>query len=364
MSSVFGKIFRAATWGESHGPAVGCVVDGCPSNLELTEADVQKELDKRKPGQSDLTTSRGESDTVKILSGVFEGRTLGTPISMMVENRDADPSSYEELIGKPRPGHADYTYMAKYGNVDWRGGGRASARETIGRVAAGAVAGKLLETRGINVIAYTKQIGAVESKELLDSSMKGIQDLIYSNPARTIDASVAKDMEEQVMVARAQKDSVGGVVECAAFNVPQGLGEPVFDKISADLGKAVLSIPACKGVEFGRGFEFAQMRGSESNDEFILNDKKVSTKTNNCGGILGGMTDGMPIVFRCVFKPTASIGKKQKTVDVNTLSGAEIQVEGRHDPCIVPRAVPVVEAMAKLVLADHGLISGFIPRRL
>lgn len=363
MSSIFGRIFQVSSWGESHGKAVGCVVDGCPSNLSLDESVIQRELDKRRPGQSEVTTSRREADEVEIVSGVFEGKTTGTPISMLVANSDADSSKYENLVGKPRPSHADYTYREKYGNVDWRGGGRASARETVARVAAGAVAGKILERMKVQVTAYTKQVGEAVSSETLAGGMRGVEDLIYSNSVRALDSSRAKEMEEIINTVKRQGDSVGGVVECVALNVPAGVGEPCFDKINARLGAAILSIPACKGVEFGDGFDLAIMRASEVNDEFQVSGKKVSTAANHSGGIQGGISNGMPVILRAVFKPTASIGKKQKTVDLDDFKNTEIKISGRHDPCIVPRAVPVVEAMAKIVLADMMVEAGFIPRK-
>jgi chorismate synthase len=362
--NTFGRLFRVTTWGESHGPAVGCVVDGCPSNLELGALDVQRELDRRRPGQSAITTQRQEPDAVELLSGVFEERTLGTPISMLVRNRDADPSKYREFIAKPRPGHADLTWRMKFGHVDWRGGGRSSARETVGRVAAGAVAKKLLSKFNIQVCAYTKQIGAIASEESLDVSMKGVADLVESNPVRALDAERAREMEALVRAAARAGDSVGGVVECVALNAPQGLGEPVFGKMTADLARAMMSIPAAKGVEFGVGFAAAGLLGSEVNDEYEARNGWVVTRTNRSGGIQGGITNGMPLVLRVAFRPTASIRKRQHTVDLAQGKNAYLQIEGRHDPCVVPRAVPVVEAMMNLTVADHMLQAGYIPRRL
>lgn len=364
MGNTFGNVFRLTTWGESHGPAVGCVLDGCPTGLELGADDVQRQLDRRRPGQSQVTTSRGEADEVELLSGVFEGRTLGTPISMLVRNLDKDSSKYREIIHKPRPGHADLTWRMKYGHVDWRGGGRSSARETVGRVAGGAVALKLLNRFNVQVVGYTKQIGSVKSEETLDASMKGVSDLIESNPVRALDVEQAKAMEDEVREAKRQGDSVGGVVECVALNVPPGMGEPVFGKLTAELAAAVASIPGCRGVEFGMGFQSSGMRGSEVNDEFTFQNGVVKTRTNRCGGIQGGISNGMPVVLRAAFKPTASMGKRQRTVDLNLKKDSYLKVEGRHDPCIAPRAVPVVEAMVSLVLADHMLMSGAIPRRL
>ncbi len=364
-SNTFGKEFSVTTWGESHGAAVGCVVDGCPAGLKITVADVQKDLDRRRPGQSDIATQRGETDKVEILSGVFEGKTVGTPISMIVRNEDADSSKYKEFISKPRPGHADFTWQAKFGIRDWRGGGRASARETVGRVAAGAVAKRLLaETLGVRVISYTKQIGQIAAKDMKITDVCHCKDIIYSNPIRALDIERANEMEEDIHLAMSKGDSLGGIIECIVLGVPAGLGEPVFDKLSADLAKAVCSIPAVKGVEFGLGFELAGMKGSEVNDVFVSEKGKVVTRTNKAGGINGGISNGMPIVLRAAIKPTASISQEQETVDMKTKKPAKIKIEGRHDPCIVPRAVPVVEAMAALVLADHGLRSGKIPRTL
>ena len=357
-------MFTATTWGESHGPAVGCVVDGCPSGLELAVGDIQRELDRRRPGQSDLTTSRSEDDAAELLSGVFEDRTTGTPISILVRNRDADPSRYREFINRPRPGHADYTWRIKFGHVDWRGGGRSSARETVGRVAAGAVAKKLLHRFGVQAVAYTRQIGNIRSDEAFDSPVKGLTDLVDSNPVRAIDPEKAHEMAAAVREAARVGDSLGGVVECIVFNTPAGLGEPVFGKMTSDLAAAAMSIPAARGVEFGVGFDSASMLGSESNDEYVFEVGRVRTKTNRCGGIQGGITNGMPIVLRVAFKPTASIRKRQRTVDLKTGRPAYLQVEGRHDPCVVPRAVPVVEAMVNLVLADHMILAGLIPRAL
>jgi chorismate synthase len=371
MSNTFGKSFSITTYGESHGNAVGCVIDGCPSGLNIKKEDIQKELDRRKPGQSPLTTPRAEEDTVEILSGIFEDKTLGTPISMIIRNKDADSSKYFKIQDTPRPGHADLAWREKFGNVDFRGGGRSSARETAARVAGGAVAKKLLEKFGIEIIAYAVSVRNVEvSREEIEnqfSDMREINEIrkiIESNPVRCILPEKAKLMENLILDAKSRGDSVGGVIEVRAFGVPPGIGEPVFDKINSDLAKALMSIPAIKGVEIGAGFELTRMLGSESNDEFIIENGKIKTATNNCGGILGGMSNGMPIIARIAVKPTASIPRKQKTVNIKTMKPAEIAVEGRHDPCIIPRAVPVAEAMTALVLADHGIRSGLIPGRL
>lgn len=347
MGNTFGAVFRITTWGESHGAAVGVVVDGCPAGLPLTEADVQRELNRRRPGQSSVTTPRRESDTVQILSGVFEGVTTGTPICMLVWNEDVDSSKYEPLKELYRPGHADFTYEAKYGIRDYRGGGRASARETVGRVAAGAVAKKLLETAGIRVVGFTRQLGGIRADRVELAE-------IERNPVRAPDAEAAKLMVEAIEVARQEGDSLGGIVELWGLGVPPGLGEPVFDKLDADLGKAMLSIPAVKGVEIGLGFEVARLRGSQSNDEFVTEGGRIVTRTNNAGGILGGISTGADIVVRIAVKPTSSIPKPQMTVDRHG-KPVPVEVKGRHDPTICPRVVPVAEAMMALVLADHWL---------
>jgi len=363
MGNTFGRLFTLTTFGESHGAAVGCVVDGCPSGLELSLSDIQAELNRRRPGQSKVTTSRSEADEARILSGVFEGKTLGTPIAMVIQNRDADPSKYLRIRDTPRPGHADLTWRMKFGHVDWRGGGRSSARETVSRVAGGAVAKKLLGEFDVHTVAFAREIGGVECDTDFVFT-KSVRKVINGNPVRTLDKKTAKLMEDVILDVKAAGDSVGGIIECVTVGVPAGLGEPVFDKLNADLAKALLSVPAVKGVEFGAGFNLAWMAGSEANDEFIVRGGNVLTRSNNSGGIQGGISNGMPIVLRVVVKPTASIAKKQRTINLRTKKPASIQVEGRHDPCIVPRAVPVVEAMVNLVLADHGLISGFIPRKL
>jgi chorismate synthase len=364
-SNTIGKEFSVTTWGESHGVALGCVVDGCPAGLEITQEEIQSELDNRRPGQSDVTTSRSEKDQVEILSGILKGITVGTPIGMIVRNEDTDSSKYKDFITKPRPSHADFTWQEKFGIRDWRGGGRASARETVGRVAAGAVAKKLLkETLGIEVIAFTKEIGGITAKDMTITDASKTKAIIYSNPIRALDLERAKEMEEEIKLVKSEGDSIGGIIECVALNVPAGLGEPVFEKLTAELAKAICSIPAVKGIEFGIGFEAARMRGSEVNDAFDMKGNKVITKTNRAGGISGGISNGMPIVLRVAIKPTASISKEQETVDLKTKKKAKIKIEGRHDPCIVPRAVPIVEAMVALVLADMGLRNGSIPRSL
>ena len=356
--NTFGRAFRVTTFGESHGKAVGVIVDGCPAMLELSEADIQRELDRRKPGQSAVTTPRREEDRVEILSGIFEGKTTGAPIAMVVYNREYDSSAYEELRFKPRPGHADLTYFLKYGHRDHRGGGRASGRETLARVAAGAIAKKLLGTRGVEILAHTVEIARVRAGEV---SLEDIRKNPEKNSVRCADPAKARKMEEKILAVKQEGDSVGGVVEVMALNVPPGLGEPVFDKLDADIAKALMSIGAVKGVEIGSGFAAARRRGSENNDEFYVEGGKIRSRSNNAGGVLGGISTGMPIVARVAVKPTSSIAKEQRTVDLRTLAETTISVKGRHDPCIVPRVVPVCEAMLALTLADHALRSGVIP---
>jgi len=367
MSSSLGKMFVLTTWGESHGPSIGCVVDGCPSGLALAEADIQRELDRRRPGTSEVVSPRKEGDKVEILSGVFQGRTVGSPIAMLVWNVDADSSKYEAIQDLARPGHADYTYAVKYGHRDWRGGGRQSARETVGRVAGGAVARKLLRLFGVEIVAYTVKIGRVKLPEGPGATAKtlpGLRKRVDSSPVRCPDPGVSKRMEAEILAAKEDGDSVGGVIEAVALGVPPGLGEPVFDKLGADLGKALLSLPTVKGVEFGEGFAITDLRGSKANDIFEKRGGKIVTRTNRMGGLLGGISSGMPIVMRAAFKPASSIRKEQETVEMKTGRKRKIAVEGRHDPCVVPRAVPIVEAMVGLVLADHGIRSGMIPRKL
>jgi chorismate synthase len=340
--NTFGHLFRVTTFGESHGLGVGVVVDGATPGVELAEPDIQRDLDRRRPGQSSVTTPRQESDAVTILSGVFEGNTTGTPILMLLRNRDADPSAYTAIRDLFRPGHADLTYVRKYGIRDHRGSGRASGRETTGRVAGGAVARAMLLRRGIRVHAYTARAAGVACRTV-------DLDAVEHNPMRACDPDVVAEMVRRVEDARARGDSVGGIVECRAFGVPAGLGEPVFDKLDADLAKAMLSIGAVKAIEFGAGFAAADMPGSEHNDPI----GPYGLLSNNCGGILGGISTGGEIVLRVAVKPTSSIGLEQATV--NTLGEpTTIRTEGRHDPCICPRIVPVVEAMACLVIEDHA----------
>lgn len=353
MSSVSGQLFRIATWGESHAGGVGVVIDGCLPQLPLAEADIQRELDRRRPGQSDIVTPRKEADRCEILSGVFQGRTLGTPIAILVRNEDARPEAYREMETMFRPSHADFTYQAKYGIRNWQGGGRASARETIGRVAAGVVAGKVLDALhpGISVLAWVSRIHTIES-EVNPESVTA--EAIEANAVRCPDAAAAEKMITRIKQARSDGDSVGGVIECVVRGCPAGLGEPAFDKLEADLAKAMLSLPATKGFEIGSGFEGTKLTGREHNDAFEMREGRPRTLTNRSGGIQGGISNGEDIVFRVAFKPTATITSAQQTV---TASGenAELAARGRHDPCVLPRAVPIVEAMVRLVLCDHAL---------
>ena len=349
MSSSFGRIFTLTTWGESHGPALGVVVQGCPAGLPLTVEDIQFQLDRRRVGQSVVTSPRNEGDRAQILSGVFEGVTTGAPISLITFNKDVDSSKYEPLRDLFRPGHADYTYWAKYGHRDHRGGGRSSARETWGRVAAGAIARKILATAGTDVYGFTREIGGIEI-ETFD------RDEIERNIVRAPDAVAAARMVEAITTVKAELDSLGGIVEVRATGVPVGLGEPTFDKLDGLIGQAMLSIPATKGVEIGGGFGVVRSRGSENNDAFYVEDGRVRTRTNTAGGTLGGISSGEDIVVRVAIKPTSSVAREQETVDTS-LQPRSITVEGRHDPSVVPRAVPVAEAMLALVLADLFLLN-------
>ncbi|MDW7644478.1 MAG: chorismate synthase [Desulfuromonadales bacterium] len=350
MSSQFGTLFRISTFGESHCPGVGVVVDGCPPNMALCEADIQAQLDRRRPGQSALTTPRDEKDQVAILSGVERGRTLGTPICLLVGNKDFRPGDYTETDDVPRPSHADYTYQMKYGIRAASGGGRASARESIGRVAAGALAEKYLrETYGIDIVAWVSAIGSEEAPAVAMDRISRAQ--VDSSDVRCPDAEAAERMETAILSAREQQDSIGGVITCVCRQVPAGLGEPIFDKLEAALAAAMLSIPASKGFDIGSGFAGARMLGSQHNDPFVAKGERLGTLTNHSGGVQGGISNGEPIYFRVAFKPTATIGQPQRTAD---FAGREVELKarGRHDPCVVPRAVPIVESMAALVLMD------------
>ncbi|MDI6883591.1 MAG: chorismate synthase [Hadesarchaea archaeon] len=356
--NTFGKTLRVTTWGESHGNSIGVVVDGVPADMPLSEADIQRELDRRRPGQSILTTPRKERDRVEILSGVFQGKTLGTPISMLVRNVDVDSAPYEAIKTKPRPGHADLAYWLKFGHVDYRGGGRAAARETIGRVAAGAIAKKLLAAHGVEILGHTVEAAGIAVEREL--SPAEIRKNVERNPMRCADLKVAGRMKDAVLEAAADGDSTGGVVEVRALGVPAGLGDPVFDKLDAEVAHALMSIGSVKAVLIGAGCKFARMRGSEANDPIVLRGGKVVTETNKAGGILGGISTGMPIVAQIAVKPTPSITKPQRTVDLARMKETEIQLKGRFDPNICPRIVPVAEAMLALVLADHMLRAGKI----
>jgi chorismate synthase len=353
MGNTFGQLFRVTTFGESHGGGIGVVIDGCPPKIDISDADIQRELDRRRPGQSKITTQRKEEDRCEILSGVFSGQTLGTPIAIVVRNRDARPEDYAQMKTAFRPSHADFSYEAKYGIRNWQGGGRASARETIGRVAAGAVAKKILSILYSNfeIVAYVAQIHEIIAKINRPSvKMKDAE----KNAVRCPDVAAAKKMESLIGQIRDEGDSVGGVIECVVRGIPAGLGEPVFDKLEADLAKAMLSLPATKGFEIGSGFAATRMRGSEHNDPFEMRGGKIRTATNNSGGVQGGISNGEEIYFRVAFKPTATIAHEQNTVTTSR-EQTKLASRGRHDPCVLPRAVPIVEAMAALVLCDHAL---------
>ena len=353
MGNSFGQLFRVTTFGESHGGGVGVVIDGCPPKIDINAADIQRELDRRRPGQSKITTQRKEEDRCEILSGVFENETLGTPIAILVRNKDARPEDYVDLAKTFRPSHADFTYEAKYGIRNWQGGGRASARETIGRVAAGAIARKVLEKfyRKIDIVAYVAQVHNVVAR--IDMSKVKTKE-VEANIVRCPDAATARKMIALIEKTRAAGDSLGGIIECVVRNAPAGIGEPVFDKLEADLAKAMLSLPATKGFEIGSGFAATRMKGSEHNDAFEMRAGKVRTSTNFSGGVQGGISNGEEIYFRVAFKPTATIAREQKTVS-SARKEMKLAARGRHDPCVLPRAVPMVEAMAALVLCDHAL---------
>jgi chorismate synthase len=352
MGNSFGHLFRITTYGESHGGGVGVIIDGCPPRIEISEAEIQVDLDRRKPGQSKITTPRKEDDRCEILSGVFEGKTLGTPISILVRNKDARSQDYSEMAEKFRPSHADATYQAKYGIRNWQGGGRASARETIGRVAAGAIAKKILhQVAGVEIVAYVNRIKDLEA--IVDPDKVTLEQ-VESNIVRCPDSAMAKKMIEAIELIRRDGNSVGGTIECVARNVPVGLGAPVFDKLEADLAKAVMSLPATKGFEIGSGFAGTFLTGKEHNDEFYMEGERIRTQTNRSGGIQGGISNGENIMIRVAFKPTATIMQEQKTVSA-TGEDTTLIARGRHDPCVLPRAVPMVEAMVALVLCDHLL---------
>ncbi len=346
----FGRFFRITTWGESHGLALGVIVDGCPAGLAISAEDIQYELDRRRPGQSRITTQRKEADRIEILSGVFDGKTLGTPISMMVRNIDAISKSYEDIKDVYRPGHADFTYDEKYGRRDHRGGGRSSARETVGRVAAAAIAKKILNFHGVTTTGYVKQVGDIVAQDI-------DFDRVEENPVRCPDQEAAQKMIDLIESVRKQGDSVGGTVEVVSQGLPSGLGEPVFNKLDADLARALMSIGGIRGFEVGMGFGVVEKKGSQVNDlMYKKEDGTLGFKTNNSGGLLGGITSGADLVVRIAIKPTSSISQVQDTVDKKG-EKKELRVKGRHDPCLCPRAVPIAEAMVNLVLVDHLLIS-------
>lgn len=357
MPNRFGKLFSISTWGESHGGGVGVVIDGCPPKLPLTTEEIQVELDRRRPGQSDIVTPRKEEDRVEILSGVFEGRTTGTPIGMLVRNNDQRPGAYDEMREKLRPSHADFTYQAKFGFRDHRGGGRSSARETIGRVAAGAVAKKILAladpAKPVEIRAFVSRVHDIEMPVTALAKFPTLAE-VEATAVRCPDAATAAKMIERIKAVRADGDSVGGIIECRVRGLPAGLGEPVFDRLEADLAKAMLSLPATKGFEIGSGFSGSLLKGSEHNDLFVVRDGQTRAATNRAGGVLGGISTGEELVFRVAFKPTATILQSQKTVDVHGQE-TELMGKGRHDPCVLPRAVPIVEAMAALVIVDHWM---------
>ncbi len=357
-----GKMFAVTTFGSSHGRALGAVVDGCPAGLELSEEDIQLELNRRKPGTSAITTARGEGDQVEILSGIFEGKTDGTPIAAVVYNKDANSSAYENLKNKPRPGHGDYCWISRYGHYDYRGGGRGSGRNTIGHVIGGAVAKKLLETLNIKVVAHVTQIGNIKANTV---NLNLIEDYVQQNVVRCADQKAATEMEELILEAKSEGNSVGGIVETLILGAPAGLGEPVFGKLDADLTQTLMAIGSVKGVEVGFGFDVVKYTAQEINDEYYMEGEKIKTTTNTSGGILGGMSNGMPIMLRMAVKPTPSISSPQKTVDLEKMEETEIEIIGRHDPCICPRVVPVAESAVAMVMADHLIRSGFInPRHL
>jgi chorismate synthase len=356
-----GKEFVVTSFGESHGKIVGVIIDGCPAGLPLSEADVQAEVDRRIPKQPKIVSGRTEKDTVQILSGVFNSLTTGAPITMTVENRDVNSSDYEAMKDLPRPGHADFTAHIKYGGFsDYRGGGRFSGRITIALIMAGAVAKRLLNQFGVDVFAYTKAIGNVKLDKSL--SFEEVRSRRYETAVRCPDKATAKKMEDAIVASRKDGDSIGGIIEIIGANVPVGVGEPLFDALDADIAKALFDLPAVKGVEFGAGFKAAALKGSENNDAFRIEKGSITTLTNNHGGILGGISSGMPLVIRIAVKPTSSIAKEQQTVALSTMENASLKVLGRHDPCVVPKAVPAAESAVAITLVDHMIRGGFIPK--
>jgi chorismate synthase len=358
MGNSLGKNFTVTSFGESHGKCVGIIIDGCPAGLPITEKDIQLELDKRKPGENTASTKRAEEDKVDILSGIFKGHTTGAPLCFVVWNKDIDSSTYEKTRDLLRPGHADFTAFVKYGGFnDYRGGGRFSGRITAGFVMAGAVARKLLKTISVEILAHTIEIGGIKANSVSLTAIRKID----NNQLKCADPQATEKMLRVIEQARKEGDSLGGIIEGIALNLPAGLGEPVFDTLEGDLAKALFAIPAVKGVEFGAGFAAAKMRGSQNNDPFNIQRGKIVTETNNSGGILGGISNGMPIIVKVVVKPTPSISRKQGTVNINKIKNAELEIKGRHDVCIVPRAVPVVSAMMAVALCDYALRARLIP---
>lgn len=365
MNNSIGTLFRVTSFGSSHGKAVGAVIDGCPAGLKLDEDDIQIELNKRRPGQSKITTPRNEKDKVQIFSGVFNGFTDGTPILAIVENKDHDSSSYDKLKNTPRPGHGDYCWLEKYGIYDYRGGGRGSGRTTISNVIGGAIAKKLLSESEIEIISHVKQVGAIKTDDFdyLNWDLKDINQfkkIINSNILRCGDFKKSKEMMDLILKYKQEGDSIGGIVEAVIFGLPTGLGEPVFNKIDGDLAKILMNIGSVKGIEFGAGFKVAEMTGSENNDEFYIENGEIKTFTNNSGGVLGGMTNGMPLVIKLAIKPTPSISKTQNTIDINEKTNTTIKIKGRHDPCICSRVTKVVESNIAIVLVNHLMKSGKI----
>jgi chorismate synthase len=358
-----GKGFTVTTFGESHGKVVGVVVDGCPAGLPLAESDFQEELDRRIPAQPKIVSARVEKDAARILSGVFNGFTTGAPITLMVENREVDSSDYEAIKDLPRPGHADYPARVKYGGFnDYRGGGRFSGRVTVALILAGTIAKKLLSRFDVDVLAYTLAIGQVKTDKKF--SLQEIRRNRYAAATRCPDLACAEKMEEAIVNAKKEGDSLGGIVECIALNMPVGVGEPLFDSLDADLAKALFAVPAVKGVEFGAGFRAAELRGSENNDAYLIQNGKIATSSDNAGGILGGLSNGVPIMIRVAIKPTPSIAKEQKTINLSKMENATLSIKGRHDPCVVPKAVPAIESAAAITLVDHMIRAGFIPKVL
>jgi chorismate synthase len=362
MPDSIGKLFTVTSFGESHGQCVGAIIDGCPAGLSLTAAEVQQQVAKRSPGTGAASTARREKDKVEIIAGVRDGFTTGAPVCLLIWNEDIDDSDYERIRFRPRPGHADYTAFVKYGGFnDWRGGGRFSGRITASFVMAGAVAGKLLEKIAVEIIAHTVEIGGIAAKPVAYDKIKA---KAVADPLRCADPAASKKMAELIAGTKAAGDSLGGIIEGISLNVPAGLGEPFCDTLEGDLAKALFAIPAVKGVEFGAGFAAARLKGSENNDPFLMRDGKITTATNNSGGILGGISSGMPVVVRVAVKPVSSIAIEQQTVDLQKMESALIKVGGRHDACIVPRAVAVVEAMMAITICDFALRAGLIPRVL